>query len=96
MISFLPVSLIKYTGGEGGKDDMENLLNGDFKGLPRLYKVLLGTKLVRVGMLRQILRKILKKTHFQMDMQDLMMTQIDLMILLHLIANFWATAATFS
>ena len=74
MISFLPVSLIKYTGGEGGKDDMENLLNGDFKGLPRLYKVLLGTKLVRVGMLRQILRKILKKTHFQMDTQDLMMT----------------------
>lgn len=96
LASFVPASVLKYTGKEGGQDDMENFFNGNFKSLPRFYKLLLIAKLIRIEMVRKILKRFLKRTRFQMDIQDLIMTFINMLILLHLIANFWSTASTFS
>jgi len=55
------MSLMKYTSGEGGKDDLENLVNFDYKRLPRFYRVLLLMKLVRLRHITKELNTFLKR-----------------------------------
>lgn len=50
------MSLMKYTSGEGGKDDFENFVNFDYKRLPRFYRILLFMKLIRLKSLKKELK----------------------------------------
>jgi len=55
------MSYLKYTSGEGGKDDLQNFLNGDYKAMPRFYRILIALKLARLQKLIPSIKKILKK-----------------------------------
>jgi hypothetical protein len=95
ILTFLPMSLMKYYSGEGGKDDMQNFINMDYKALPRFYRMLIVWKLMRLERLSIGFRNLLKKSTLNIDIQELILTFINMLILLHLVANFWATASTF-
>ena len=72
---------------------MKNFINLDFKALPRFYQMILFAKIIRIYRIHKMLPEILKKTNFLIDIQELILTFIKMVILLHLIANFWATSS---
>jgi len=91
--TYLPMSYLKYRSGEGGYDVLQNFMNSNYKLLPRLYRILISLKLIRLKRLIPSIKKILKRSSLKTSHQDLLATFLVIIGLVHLIANFWATSS---
>ena len=91
--TYLPMSYLKYRSGKGGYDDLQNFMNNNYKLLPRLYRILISLKLIRLKRLIPSIKKILKRSSLKTSHQDLLATFLVIIGLVHLIANFWATSS---
>lgn len=97
LIGIIPCSLLKYTSkGSVNLEDTESIANFTFITFPRVYTVCLGFKLCRIRKSEQIMRRILKQTGVGVDKSNLVVTIWNLVLILHLVANFWGVSASFN
>ena len=75
---------------------MFNLFTLNFISMPRVYTVCIAFKLFRIRKFFPTFRRILKKIGVSVDVTTLIFTLVRILLVLHVIGNFWAAAAVFN
>ena len=95
-IALMPVGLFKALPNQPSSDDLHNFLVFNYAYIPRFYVMFLGFKLIRIRKAKQTLVKLARRWGMGVDKRKLMVTVWTLLLILHLIACFWGTAASFN
>lgn len=78
------------------KNDVKNLLTGNFNSVPRFYKIMLGSKFVRIRNVNEQLGLILKKTTLRVQSQSVVQTSFVLLLVLQVSGCFWRVGSDFN
>ena len=92
---FFPLSYFCYTSvwELGGKNDIQNLLDLNFKRLPRFYRIMLMMMMVRARGTMRFFQNLLKNLDFKIEVQNLIQTFVILVYILHVAGCFWNAAS---
>jgi hypothetical protein len=75
------------------KNDLQNLLTGNFNSVPRFYKMMLITKILRIRNIVQHLTVALKKSNWRIQIQSIIITGLQLAFVVNLFACLWKAGA---
>lgn len=96
ILNTIPYSLLKYNSTESREDDLMNFVTLNLAHLPKAYILMLGIKLIRIRKAKASLHRFLKWCGVGVDFTSILITLWSVIIILHLIACFWGSTATFN
>jgi len=91
LLSCFPFSYFKMASEHlpRSKDDLHNLLTGNFNSVPRFYKLMLIIKILRIRGIIQHLTIVLKKTSLRIQIQSIIITGLQLAFVVNLFGCLW-------
>ena len=96
LMANVPCGLFKAIPQKPSADDIKNILHLNFAYIPRIYVIFLFFKLVRIRKAKPLYIKFLKKIGLGVDSLNLGVTLWTLLLILHILACFWGTSASFN
>ena len=78
------------------KDDLKAFFTGNFNSVPRFYKMLMVTKIVRIKNIVPHLTFCLKKFNMRIQYQSIIVTLIELLFFVNLFGCLWRAGADFN
>lgn len=93
--AFFPLAYFRYVSkhSEGGKDNLQNLMDLNFERLPRFYKMMLVPQLARARFAKQNLVLLFSKMQLPIGHQNVAITFFTLTFNLHVTGCFWYAAS---
>ena len=95
LFAFLPLAYFRYTSdhAKGGRDNLQNLIDLNFERLPRFYKIMLLIQLSRTRFAMTNLRLLMKRLDYTVEVQNLIVTFVQLLFILHSTGCLWYSAS---